>query len=78
MQKTYLLVGGSQGIGLELIKKLSEAGHRVIALSRTTGGLEALPGVEHVVFDVLNEAYRQHRWPRTAAKIDICSSFSPT
>ena len=28
--------------------------------------------------DLLNEAYRQHRWPRTAAKIDICSSFSPT
>lgn len=57
MQKTYLLVGGSQGIGLELAKKLSEAGHRVIALSRTTGGLEALPGVEHVVFDVLRDEF---------------------
>lgn len=57
MQKNYLLVGGSQGIGLELAKKLSEAGHRVIALSRTTGGLETLPGVEHVVFDVLRDEF---------------------
>lgn len=57
MQKNYLLLGGSHGIGLELARKLVESGHRVIALSRTRGDLDQLPEVEHHIFDVLNDEF---------------------
>lgn len=65
MQKNYLLVGGSQGIGLALAKKLSDAGHKVLVLSRTPGGLDALPEVEHVVFDALRDEFPTASLPET-------------
>lgn len=34
MQKTYLIAGGSSGIGRSLYQQLTESGHRVIVLSR--------------------------------------------
>ena len=34
MQKTYLIAGGSSGIGRALTQQLSDAGHKVIVLSR--------------------------------------------
>ncbi len=37
----YLLIGASHGIGLELAKKLLDEGHRVVAISRTSGDLPA-------------------------------------
>lgn len=57
MQKTYLIIGGSQGIGYALVQKLQNEGHRVIVLSRTAGDLAQLPAVEHHVFDVLNDTF---------------------
>lgn len=57
MEKHYLLIGGSHGIGFELAKKLSSHGHRVTVLSRTRGALEQLPDVEHHVFDVLRDEF---------------------
>ncbi|MFM8487017.1 MAG: SDR family NAD(P)-dependent oxidoreductase, partial [Bacteroidota bacterium] len=39
MNRTYVLIGASQGIGLELAKQLAADGHRVIALSRHPGDL---------------------------------------
>lgn len=57
MQRTYLIVGGSQGIGLELVKTLAVAGHRVMVLSRTIGSLSGIPNVEHQVFDVLKDPF---------------------
>lgn len=57
MQKNYLLIGGSHGIGFELARKFVESGHRVIVLSRTRGDLDQLPEVEHHIFDVLNDEF---------------------
>lgn len=51
--KTYLLIGGSHGIGFALAQKLTAQGHQVIVLSRTPGGLQDLPNVTHHTFDVL-------------------------
>lgn len=41
MPLTYLIAGGSKGIGLALVQLLREQGHRVIVLSRTRGELAA-------------------------------------
>lgn len=57
MQKNFLLIGGSHGIGLELAKKWRAEGHRVLVLSRTLGDLEPGPNIEHMAFDVLKDPF---------------------
>lgn len=49
--KTYLIVGGTSGIGLEVTKLLSES-NRVIVLSRTNRNLEKFNNVEFNSADV--------------------------
>lgn len=48
--KHILIIGGSSGIGLELVKQLKDT-HRVLVASRTPGPLPAL-GVTHLPYDV--------------------------
>lgn len=57
MQKTYLIIGGSHGIGFSLAQKLQNDGHKVIVLSRTAGDLAQIPAIEHHVFDVLKDTF---------------------
>ncbi len=52
MSKTYLIVGGTAGIGLEITSRLSAANHRVYALSRGQHPAPDLPGVSHHPCDV--------------------------
>ncbi|MFK7954217.1 MAG: SDR family NAD(P)-dependent oxidoreductase [Ekhidna sp.] len=52
MAKQYLIVGGSTGIGLQLVKNLSSEGHSVIVLSRTKEELSGIENVTHIVHDV--------------------------
>jgi len=53
--KTYLIAGGSSGIGLALVKKLTAAGHHVTVISRTGGNLAGLPNVTHLQKDLLTD-----------------------
>ncbi|NIK73955.1 NAD(P)-dependent dehydrogenase (short-subunit alcohol dehydrogenase family) [Thermonema lapsum] len=51
MMSTYLIVGGTSGIGLETTKLLSK-NHRVMVLSRTKKNLDGLNNVEFFSADV--------------------------
>ena len=55
MSKNYIVVGGSSGIGYELTKQLSEAGHNVTVLSRSKGELDELSNVSHIEYDVTSD-----------------------
>ncbi|NMB82990.1 MAG: SDR family oxidoreductase [Ignavibacteria bacterium] len=50
--KTFLVVGGTSGIGLELTKLLSKNGNRVIILSREKRNINDLVNVEFYRYDV--------------------------
>lgn len=49
----YLVIGGSSGIGLALVKKLVAERHNVWSASRQKG--ELIDGVNYIEFDVLGE-----------------------
>lgn len=51
----YVIVGGSSGIGLALVKLLSAAGGNVSVLSRTGVDLAGLSNVQHHVLDILTD-----------------------
>ena len=53
MNKTYLLIGGSYGIGSDIIDQLP-AGSEIIVASRTREGLVSKP-VKHIPFNVLED-----------------------
>lgn len=57
MQKNIIVTGTSRGIGLELVKHLAGAGHRVLALSRNEKPVKALKNdnVETFSCDITRE-----------------------
>lgn len=70
--KNYLIAGGSSGIGLELVKKLSNESHQIIVTSRTSGGLEGLPGVTHLPKDLLSDDIAENELPATLDGVVYC------
>ena len=65
-RKNYLVVGGSSGIGLSLVKKLSHEGHGVMVISRRAENLRGLSNVAHLPKDILaddindSELHKRH------------------
>ncbi|MBP7376564.1 MAG: SDR family oxidoreductase [Pyrinomonadaceae bacterium] len=55
MMKTMVIVGASKGIGSALAQRLSNAGHSVIALSRTEGDTCDIPNVRSLEYDAIGE-----------------------
>jgi 3-oxoacyl-[acyl-carrier protein] reductase len=57
MAKNIIITGTSRGIGFELAKNLSDAGHQVLALSRQTSSLDVLnlPNVHVLAFDLARQ-----------------------
>lgn len=51
MSKTYLIVGGTSGIGNAIVKQLSAAGNKVIVASREEKNLD---GIDNVTFQQLD------------------------
>jgi NAD(P)-dependent dehydrogenase (short-subunit alcohol dehydrogenase family) len=57
MAKTFLVVGGSAGIGAATVRHLCDAGHRVIHLSRHPAAGPDLPGARGLHWDALAEPF---------------------
>ncbi len=70
--KNYLIAGGSSGIGLELVKKLSAEGHQVLVVSRTGENLAGLAGVTHLHKDLLIDEITESELPNTLDGIAYC------
>ena len=49
---TFLIVGGSSGIGFEIVRALMEQDHEIYVASRTGDRLTGLKGVHHLRLDV--------------------------
>jgi 3-oxoacyl-[acyl-carrier protein] reductase len=56
-KKNIFIVGGSSGIGLELVKVLSDNHHEIYVGSRTADTLAQIPGVHHIPMDVTAETF---------------------
>ncbi|MBI1228327.1 MAG: SDR family oxidoreductase [Bacteroidetes bacterium] len=70
--KNYLIAGGSSGIGLALVKKLSGEGHQVLVVSRTGGSLSDLPGVTYLPKNLLEEELSENELPASLDGIAYC------
>ncbi|MEO9477438.1 MAG: SDR family NAD(P)-dependent oxidoreductase [Cyclobacteriaceae bacterium] len=53
--KKYLIVGGSTGIGFQLVKSLVEEGHEAIVVSRTFGNLNEILDVQYISYNVTSD-----------------------
>lgn len=70
--KNILIVGGSSGIGLELVKVLSENYHEIYVGSRTADTLVEIPGVHHIPMDVTAETLDLETLPKTLQGLVYC------
>ena len=66
-QKNFLIIGGSKGIGLALVKKLAAEGHQIQVVARAIGEVPNLPNVNFFEGDILDENFELTDLP---AKID--------
>jgi NAD(P)-dependent dehydrogenase (short-subunit alcohol dehydrogenase family) len=71
-EKTYVIVGGSSGIGLEMTCRLSAEGHRVVVASRTADKLEGLAGVTHIPLDVTTDTLPTDALPQKLDGMVYC------
>ncbi|MGV7224465.1 MAG: SDR family NAD(P)-dependent oxidoreductase [Nitrospinales bacterium] len=55
--KNYLVVGGSSGIGLEIVKALHENGHEIYVGSRTSDQITQMESVHHLLLDVTAHSF---------------------
>ncbi len=70
--KTYIIAGGSKGIGLELSQQLLKAGATVHVYSRTTGDLPANDRLTHRVCDFSGDDFGSVELPEAIHGIAYC------
>ncbi len=63
----YVVIGGTAGIGLDIVQRLSAAGHDINILSRSARNLNGLKNVSHTVWDATGAEAPAGEWP---AEID--------
>jgi NAD(P)-dependent dehydrogenase (short-subunit alcohol dehydrogenase family) len=70
--KNYIVVGGTSGIGLAIVKKLSSDGHHVYVLSRTNRNLEGIHHVDHIPWDATVDVLPEGDFPATIDGLVYC------
>lgn len=68
----YVIIGGSSGIGLELVKLLSHSGANVLVFSRTQEQLANLPNVKAIALDILKEEIPVKELPEVIHGVAYC------
>jgi NAD(P)-dependent dehydrogenase (short-subunit alcohol dehydrogenase family) len=71
-EKNVLVVGGSSGIGLEVVKALTQQDHRVYVGSRSSDVLSEVSGVTHLPLDVRQEELALGPLPNTLQGLVYC------
>ncbi len=70
--RKFLIVGGSSGIGLEIVKILHENNHDIYVGSRTNDALTDLDGLHHFALDVTAESINFEGLPDVLDGIVYC------
>ena len=70
--KTFLIVGGSSGIGFEIVTSLMEQGHEIHVASRTGDRLSGFRGVHHLRLDVTNLPEKVEGLPEAISGLVYC------
>ena len=71
-KRNIFIVGGSSGIGLELVKSLGNDHHEIYVGSRTNKALLEIPRVHHLEFDVKAESLDLGDLPETLQGLAYC------
>jgi NAD(P)-dependent dehydrogenase (short-subunit alcohol dehydrogenase family) len=56
IEKHYVVIGGSKGIGLEITRRLLDTNGRVTVVSRSAGQLPSRDALSHLTLDILQDA----------------------
>ncbi len=72
MSGQFVVVGGSSGIGLGIVKRLVADGHHVTVLSRTGEAIQSMDNVTHVVVDVTQDEITADILPDTIDGFAYC------
>lgn len=67
-----LIIGGSSGIGFEIVKQMASEDHQVIVASRHSGPLDELDHVRHIPLDVRQAAFELTGLPDTLQGLVYC------
>ena len=70
--KTFFIVGGSSGIGLEIVRQLHKLGHIICVGSRTLGKLAEVEGVRHIALDVTRQPVKIEGLPAVLDGLVYC------
>lgn len=70
--KKYLIVGGSSGIGFEIVKELANRGDEIYVGSRTSDKLAGIPGVHHLRLDVVKPPELLEGLPEALQGVAYC------
>jgi len=71
-EKNMLVIGGSSGIGLEIVKTLTAQNCNLFVGSRTQDALADLPGVRHIPLDVAEDTLELNDLPAELHGLAYC------